>query len=242
MMRLAQLSDTHLVAEQPGPGMYGINTAENLAAILDAFPVRPDAAVITGDVAEDGAVAAYEAARTITSDFAAELHVVPGNHDDRSNMVEVFGDVGPRMISLSRHWAMALVDSQWSGHGNGQIAPEGIAALDASLAHADGNVVVCLHHPPVSPCDDPYCTITNATEMSRVLRRHECVRVVLSGHLHRVFDTTVDGIRFLGAPSTFRQLEHGHEPHFRTTTEPPAARLVELHDDGTVTYRDVSAR
>jgi Icc protein len=99
-----------------------------------------------------------------------------------------------------------------------------------------------MHHPPASTCDNPYCGIVNAAETLRVLHQHQCVRAVLSGHLHRAFDNTHDGIRFLGAPSTCRQLIHGGIPHFTPTSAPPAARLIELHGDGAITYQNVSAR
>ena len=116
------------------------------------------------------------------------------------------------------------------------------SALDEALAETRQHVVVCMHHPPVSTCSDPYCGIVNAAETLTVLHRHDHVRAVLSGHLHRAFDNTRDGIRFLGAPSTCRQLTHGGEPHFAPTSAPPAARLFDLHGNGAITYRTVSAR
>jgi 3',5'-cyclic AMP phosphodiesterase CpdA len=99
-----------------------------------------------------------------------------------------------------------------------------------------------MHHPPVSPCNFDYCVITNAADVLDVITRHSCVRAVLSGHQHRAFETTypTSDVRFLGAPSTFRQLEHGGSPHFTETAEPSAARMVELHDDGTITTELVS--
>jgi Icc protein len=60
------------------------------------------------------------------------------------------------------------------------------------------------------------------------------VRLVLSGHVHQHFDTTRRGVRFIGAPSTFRQLQHGGDPHYTDTQESPAAHLLELLDDGDV--------
>jgi 3',5'-cyclic-AMP phosphodiesterase len=147
-----------------------------------------------------------------------------------------------RVVALSRRWTMMLVNSQWTGRDAGRIDDATLAALDESLARAKQHVVVCMHHPPASTCDDPYCGIVNAAETLNVLYRRRRVRVVLSGHLHRAFDTTHNGIRFLGAPSTCCQLTHGGVPHFATTSAPPAARLIELHADGAVTYQTVAAR
>jgi Icc protein len=242
VIRLAQLSDTHLVGEA-GPFPFGQDTAASLGAVVDAFPARPDAVVITGDLSDDGSREAYRRVRALTSDLADELHVVAGNHDDLATMNEVFGaPESVRIVSLSRRWIMVLVNSHWSGHGAGLIAPESLAALGEALARTTQHAVVCLHHPPASPCDLPYCEIVNAADILNVLHRNKRVRAVLSGHLHRAFDNTQDGIRFLGAPSTCRQLTHGGVPHFTPTSAPPAARLIDLHSDGAVTYQTVAAR
>jgi Icc protein len=171
------------------------------------------------------------------------MYAVAGNHDDRVGMKEVLGAGEElRVVRLSRRWTMILVNSQWSGHGAGRIARETLEALDEALAATKRHVVVAMHHPPVSTCSDPYCGIVNAAETLNMLNRHDNVRAVLSGHLHRAFDNTRDGIRFLGAPSTCRQLTHGGEPHFALTSAPPAARLFDLHANGVITYRTVSAR
>jgi Icc protein len=241
-IRLAQLSDTHIVGE-PGGLSFGQDSAASLAAVVDSFPARPDVAVITGDLAEDGSIEAYRKTSALTSALAGEMHVVDGNHDDRAHMREVFGAADDvRVVPLTPRWTMVLVSSQWPSHDIGRIGPETLDSLDDALARTRQHTVVCMHHPPASTCDNPYCGIVNAAETMRVLQRHRHVRAVLSGHLHRAFDHVHDGIRFLGAPSTCVQLMHGGSPHFRPTSAPPAARLLELHADGAIKYETVSAR
>jgi len=241
-IQLAQLSDMHLVGES-APLPFGQDTAASLAAVVDELQTRPDVVVMSGDLADDGRIEAYLRLRSLTADLADEIHVVPGNHDDPAAMYEVFGgsdDV--RLVRLSRRWTMLLVNSQWVGHGAGRLTPETLDAVDEALAKTKRHVVACMHHPPASTCDDPYCGIVNAAETLAVLSHHKHLRAVLSGHLHRAFDNTHAGIRFLGAPSTGTQLTHGGVPHFAPTSAPPAARLIELHNDGAVTYQNVAAR
>ncbi len=241
-IRLAQLSDLHLVGEG-APLPFGQDTAASLAAVVDAFPARPDIAVMSGDLADDGSTEAYRRIRTLTADLADEAHFVPGNHDDPAGMYEVLGGSDDlRLVRLSPSWAMLLVSSQWPGHDAGRLTAETLATLDEALAKTKQHVIVCMHHPPASTCDDPYCRIVNAAETLSVFHRQQRVRAVLSGHLHRAFDNHRDGIRFLGAPSTCRQLTHGGVPHFAPTSAPPAARLFDLHSDGAITYQTVSAR
>ena len=239
-MLVAQLSDTHLLAD-PNARLWNHNTTRNLAAVIDALPRRVDVMVITGDVAEDGTHEAYRRALSLTAGRADERYFLAGNHDDPNVMREVVGPARPlRMVRISERWTMALVDSQWVGHDAGQVARETLTQLQAELDQVTTHVVACLHHPPVSPCDEPDCGVADGDALLEILRTGP-VRLVLSGHVHQHFDTTLDGIRFVGAPSTFRQLRHGGDPHYTDTLEPPAAQLIELLDDGEVSCEVIRA-
>ena len=239
-MQLAHLSDTHLLAD-PNARLWDHNTTRNLAAVIEALPARVDVMVITGDVAEDGTREAYRRALSLTTGRAQRRHFLAGNHDDPVVIREVVGPVGPlTMVRISERWTMALVDSQWVGRDAGLVARETLARLRAELDQVGTNVVACLHHPPISPCDNLDCGMANGDALLEVLLTGP-VRLVLSGHVHQHFDTTVSGIRFVGAPSTFRQLRHGGDPHYTDTLEPPAAQLIELYDDGEATCEVVRA-
>ncbi len=62
---------------------------------------------------------------------------------------------------------------------------------------------------------------------------------MLSGHVHQTFRTVADGITFLGAPSTLRQLRRGGDPHYTDTGEPADGLLINLHNDGSTENRPV---
>ena len=136
---------------------------------------------------------------------------------------------------------MALVDSQWVGHEPGLVDSDALEQLRDELAHVTSHVVLCVHHPPISPCPNLACGMSNRGLLDEIDRSRR-VRLVLSGHVHQHFDTNRDGVRYVGAPSTFRQLRHGGEPHYQDTGEPPAAQLIELLDDGEATCEVVRAR
>jgi Icc protein len=222
--------------------LWGHNTTERFAAVMQALPRTVDAMVLTGDIAEDGAPESYERAMALTEGRAAERHFLAGNHDDPEAMQSVFGSVRAlEMVEVSSRWTLALVNSHWVGHEAGRVAADELSQLSAGLARTRSDVVVCLHHPPVSPCSNPDCGLANADEVLAVLRGGP-VRLVLSGHVHHSFDTTVDGVRFLGGPSTFRELRHGGAPHYQDTQGPPAAQVLELLDNGDVVRHLIEAR
>jgi Icc protein len=231
---VAQLSDTHLVADS-SVLLGGHNTTSNLVAVMNALPPRVDVMVVTGDIAEDGTIEAYRRVLSLTEQRADQRYFVAGNHDDPDTMRAVLGAAEPlRMVSLGEHWTMALVDTQWVGHEPGQVADETLAQLRDELNRVKTHVVLCLHHPPVSPCENPACGMLDPGPLQAVIDDGP-VRLVLSGHVHQQFDTTRRGVRFLGAPATFRQLRHGGDPHYADTFEPPAAQLVDLLDNGQAT-------
>jgi len=89
-IRLAHLSDTHLVGET-GILPFDRDSAATLSAVIEEYSARPDVAVITGDLAEAPSREAYRKVRALASPLADELHVVAGNHDDRVTIDEVLG-------------------------------------------------------------------------------------------------------------------------------------------------------
>ena len=115
-------------------------------------------------------------------------------------MAAVFGEVDDwRLVELSEHWTLGLLNTQWIGHEAGCVTDRTLAQLRSDLDRAATHVVLAVHHPPLSPCPQPDCGLTGSDRLLRVLRGGP-VRVVLSGHVHQHFERSDDGIAFLGAP------------------------------------------
>jgi Icc protein len=229
---MAQVSDTHLLAD-PSVSMWGQNPAENLTSVMNALP-PVDVIVATGDISDDGTIEAYRLVDALTQGRAPSRYFIPGNHDNAAVMADVFGAVDDwRLVELSEHWSLGLLNTQWIGQEAGYVTDDTLARLRRDLDRVETHVVLCLHHPPLSPCSQRECGMTGSDRLLRVLRGGP-VRVVLSGHVHQRFEVTDEGITFLGAPSTSSQLRHGGDPHYTDTGEPPGARLLELHDDGRI--------
>jgi Icc protein len=206
---------------------------------MSALPSM-DAIVVTGDVAEDGSEEAYRSADDLIRQASTSRYFIAGNHDNDDAMGAVLGDVGGlRLVQLSAHWTLALVNSHWVGHDAGYIRDGLLAELRNALDRLTSHVVLAVHHPPLSVCSEPECGLANSDRLLEVVGGSR-VRVVLSGHVHQTFRTVADGITFLGAPSTLRQLRHGGNPHYTDTGEPADALLIALHDDGSTDDRPVA--
>src|ERR687884_2364147 len=86
---LVHVSDPHIGADW-GSG----NPIELLSAVvasIGAAVPKPDAVLISGDLADHGDDAEYENVRELLAPLEAPLYVVAGNHDDRSALRRHFG-------------------------------------------------------------------------------------------------------------------------------------------------------
>ena len=92
-MILVQISDTHI--DEPGALVYGhFDTSRALARAVDvinAMDPGPDLVLHTGDIASHGSVPRYQAFKEIVGALNVPLAVIPGNHDERNALRQVFG-------------------------------------------------------------------------------------------------------------------------------------------------------
>src|SRR5919199_5008919 len=89
---LVQLSDPHVGADWGG-GDSAAMLAAAVASVRNLVP-KPDAGLVSGDLADHAADAEYEQVRDLLAPLEAPLYVLPGNHDDRLALRRHFGAPG----------------------------------------------------------------------------------------------------------------------------------------------------
>jgi 3',5'-cyclic AMP phosphodiesterase CpdA len=89
MRTLVHISDTHILPT-PADRLQGVDTLRTLEQVLEyasSSGIRPDALIVSGDLANAGELASYQRLRPLleraTSEWNAELVVAMGNHDAR---------------------------------------------------------------------------------------------------------------------------------------------------------------
>ncbi|MFP4207435.1 MAG: metallophosphoesterase [Wenzhouxiangella sp.] len=229
---LLQLSDSHLAAD-PAADYRGQNADANLARLLPACRLlAPDGVVLSGDIAEDGSGEAYARAGELIEGLAPRMAWIPGNHDERAVMAEVFGtlgyETGPGLEWGG--WQIALLDSAVPHRPEGHLDETRLAPLEA--LDEERPALVFVHHQPVpvgSPWIDKYPLVEPQQFWARL--RPETVRCVAFGHVHQVFSGEHNGIACLSAPSTVANSQPGM---VRFTLDPtgPKARWFRLWPDG----------
>ncbi len=212
-MRVVQFTDTHLVP-QVGGKFLGVDTFSTLRRAVDkarSLSPLPDAFFVTGDIAEDGDAATYRRFGEIFLDPSAAVFAVPGNHDEKIVMEEVFRGTN---IQTADHAVFGdclclFLDSHVHKKAHGFLSEKILKRAEQLLKiHSGKPVIVCLHHPPFSPCPAPGCQLRNEKELMQILQNTSSPVTILSGHLHREVDETQDHVRLLTAPSTFAHCEH----------------------------------
>lgn len=243
-MKIIHVTDLHLVP--PGERLWGLDPLARLDACLaDVARHHGDAVfcVITGDLAERGEVAAYEALKERLSRFPIETHLLLGNHDDRANYRAVFGGEGFAQSTITRGSAHYLFLDTLKGPPSsaGLYDAPRRAWLTAELAKAKGApVYLFMHHPPFDighPLMD-LIKLDDAEGFAALLMGND-IRHVFFGHAHRTISGQWRGIPFSALPSLNHQLPlvGGSVPTVYSD-EPPMYSVVLLEGDRTVVHSD----
>ena len=203
---------------------------------------RPDAVLVTGDLADHARGHEYEQLVEMLAALEAPVHVLPGNHDDRRALSRHFGvpDAGGEPVYHSVDLGalrLVLLDTTIPGEDSGALGPEQLEWLDAELAAApDTLTLVALHHPPLVTGMALWDAIGLAPEdrdgLGAVVDRHQQVRCLVGGHFHRTISGELAGRRVLAVPSTYAQSRLDFTLDQLELAEQPAAFALHTVLDG----------
>jgi Icc protein len=259
MLKFVHLTDPHLI--DPGRALYGIDPVWRLGRAIEAIDARhADASfvVVTGDLADRGQPAAYQALADALGRLGMPVHLAIGNHDDRSAFRRAFPGTpvtaegfvqyafdagGLRHIVLDTHEP----DVSW-----GVLCEARAAWLADELARsAPRPVHLYLHHPPCAvgiPAMDRIALRDPMHLRTAVLPHRSRIRHLFFGHLHRPIAGSWMGIPLSTVRGTNHQLALCLEdtPRIAGCHEPPQFAVVLADDENTIVhlhdFDDASAR
>lgn len=240
-VNILQITDLHLFAE-PDVMLKGIDTRKSFDRVLAHaadLGADFDLVIVTGDLTHDEQRGTYQAVRERFENRLDRVRIIPGNHDDRALMREIFPEIipgdGPLTFSLDiAGWRIVGLDTHSDGEVPGRIDAAQIEWLDAQLAEtSDRPAAVFLHHPPV-PVNCPWMdriALQEPQPLLDVLSRHGHLRFVCSGHVHHESQGEIGPAAFFTTPSTGVQfVPEGDEPAY--DTKPAGYRTFRLSADG----------
>jgi Icc protein len=240
-VQLLHLTDAHLFGD-PAGDLYGVRTAESFNAVLqhalDAPGRRPDAVLVTGDIAEDESAAAYVNFRRAVRVAAAPVYCIPGNHDSPELMAASLDADGIRFCGAHElgAWRLVLLSSHLPRDPAGRVSAAGLQQFEAELRErALAPTLVAVHHPPalVGSRWLDGVGLRNADELLEIVARYPHVRVIVSGHVHQQLDVRRGSLRILATPSTCAQFTP-HTERCVMDQRPPGYRWLTLSADGSI--------
>ena len=234
---LAQVTDTHLLAKTTAQ-LRGCNPWQTFNTVLQTVAqCQPDGLLLTGDLAEQGELDAYEQLAEAISPLPMPTYWLPGNHDRLATLQQVFQQLpsshGLAAVDLEP-WQLILLDSvlPLAKFGEGYLSDQQLQTLHSQLSqHPDKPTLVALHHHPIPIGIDwvDQMQVQNAHDFLTLLNQFSNVKLVVFGHIHHEFQQH-SGISFYGSPSTCLQVT---SVEAGLTDKRPGFRLVWLYPDGT---------
>ena len=241
VVRVLHFTDTHLFATPEGR-MKGVDTSACLAAVLEhAFAShQADIVVLTGDLSQDESKESYVNLADMVSRYHPEIHWLPGNHDHKPLMKEVFGAYPAFRLELSRQigpWSFLFLDSAVEGRVEGELS---VAELERTRAwlienRSDCYRAIFLHHNPVTMDSrrEDRMMLRNAEAFETLLAEEGGVEAVIFGHVHQDCVQGRGRTLFIASPSTgvqFRPTATG----LTIDRKAPGYRYIEFAEDGAI--------
>lgn len=240
-LRLLQITDTHLFADRK-KDLLGIKTVDSYSAVIKhAYKYAGQCAAVlcTGDLSQDHSAHSYHIFSERIKTLKMPCYWLPGNHDAQSVMLPSLlqdGVAAAKQI-VSEHWQIILLDSQVPGVAHGFLSESQLLFLQNKLQqYPNKHTLIAVHHHVLavgSAWLDQHI-LKNNEQFLALIENVNNVKAVLSGHVHQIFDTLHNDVRFLASPSTCVQFKPQNQD-FAVDDKAPGYRHLVLHQSGEIT-------
>ena len=251
ILTFAHISDSHLHENPQFKGKRAWTSRSTTAAVIqsiNAYPAPLDFVLHTGDVGNDPLRKEhYHTLQTLVTGLTPPLHVIPGNHDHRLWLREVFYPQHdtPYYTFMANGVQMVCLDTSLPYMHHGLIEDEQLMWLDAICTSDNvAPLIMALHHHPfalgASAMDSIRLLNGDALHCTLLKARHR-VKCVLFGHIHERVMMVRDGIVYASTLSTWYQSRtwYGQGEFGKADVHQSGYTVVTLTDDGGVTMRAV---
>jgi len=200
-----QISDTHIDDDKL---VMGVDSQANLDSIVSNISNHNyDALLISGDLTHNGTLESYQKLKKILNPIKTKIYVLPGNHDDFSNLNQIFNESSLCNFIIGC-WEVITIDSVQVGKVSGRLNNEQLHSLSQKISSSSAKyIVLCLHHPPVSMQSDWDDTLSleNPEDLFAVIERFNNIKAIMWGHSHQCSEFNRKGVKLFSCPSTALQ-------------------------------------
>jgi Icc protein len=240
-MKIIQISDCHLFADNQRVGYNNINPFQSLKHILvEVKTHQADVLLITGDISGDGSGKSYQHLSSLLHEtkIDCQIGIIPGNHDNHTQLkANIFEEYlwlnNPRMV-LPNQWHIHLLDTQHH-QTMGQISEGSLTSLVEYLSlHPSDYHLLAAHHHPI-PCEgwmDKHAW-TNRQSFNAVVAKYPSIKGVVYGHIHMAIEQQINQCLYMACPSTCWQF--ANQEFFAISDLMPGYRVINLLKNGEIT-------
>lgn len=239
-MLIAQVTDLHLHADPGHPNLARFTRV--LDHLLSLQP-RPDLLVLSGDLADDGALESYRHLEGALARWPHPVRFALGNHDSRAHFRAVFGEgqvAGGFVQGRDRFDSLQVLvlDTLEEGRHGGAFCEARADWLRQAVRDSrDAPLLVFLHHPPVDvgvawidpgPRQDWIARLDDALQGAQVA-------AICTGHVHLGGVFCWRGRQVVTCPSSSSDLSLGFAP--MPAGQPDGRPLVEQGEPAFALHR-----
>ncbi len=239
-LSILQISDLHILPESHN-ALLGVNTEYYFNAVLDLALKNHqpfDLILVTGDLGQEPCMNSYQRILERLSQTQIPCLCLPGNHDDYKLMQSVLNSlkVNCKKQWLLKNWQIICLNSQIQGASSGYLETNELDFLEHCLINnPTHHTIIAVHHnciPTHSNWLDTM-TIKNAQELLNRVKPYPQLKTITTGHVHQEMDLSLNGIRFLGTPSTCFQFKPLSQS-FSIDSKMPGYRVINAYEDGSI--------
>ncbi len=213
-LRIAQVTDTHLFADQNGE-YFGVNTAAHFKKVLAKISQTSwDGVIFSGDLTQDHSEQSYVRFHELVNQAGLTCPVfwLPGNHDELDLLSQYLSGAPFNSAKVIRnsHWQLLLINTKGPTPA-GDITACHLGHIKEQLAeHSDINACVFGHHHPlpVGGYIDKHI-LENGEAHLKALSASNNLRAYVHGHVHNDYHTHFENTQIIATPATSIQFDKG---------------------------------
>ena len=208
-MKIIHISDLHIADN--GLSIWDTDTCVHFDKAIQQISAESnvDAIFISGDIADNGSVWAYEYVDKTMAELGIPTYICPGNHDSLSNMRMTMKYCQMRRNIKIRDWNFIILDSTMvdpddptKNRARGSLKEEDLEFIEQSANESKSPICIVMHHSPIEPGGwMNKKLLENRGALKNLISRLQQVKLVLFGHVHYPVTEIYGSTVFTSAPS-----------------------------------------
>ena len=197
-----QISDSHIDDEKL---VMGVDSQANLACVVEDISKQSyDALIFSGDLSHNGTINSYIRINEILKPLNNKTCILPGNHDNESNLAKIFDNSLLSNFQLN-DWEIMSIDSVQNEKVSGYLSDQKLQTLVNEIKQSRAKyMVLCLHHPvvPMQSSWNDDLSLENSEDLFGAISQFPRVRAIIWGHAHQSSEFKFGNIKLFSCPST----------------------------------------